>query len=426
MTCPTRQQLLDDVLNWVANEVDGISRKRSTAAVRDPNAVRRSDRSQRAAAAFPRVNRNCARRHAVKLPEIRHFSAASDNSSLADMASTTCVEWGATDAAPLASRWFEGGTPSDGDVKMDTGELALLVGTATAAIILAILWALRGGRPVRVRRRKVELAPSSDFAAIREVASGQDEVAAVAQRLVAAAKEPWRWEIADVLAHSSLDQSSLRTLCARLSALGLCNVSPIDPAVGSRFETATMSAPVNPSPEDVWIVADVRNSGYRVGAGAALKAQTEISTIDAWVLLDERCPVGRVLGSRAEDLLPGGRDGRRRWRATWGVTYPNELRDMFDEASLQAWRARVIAHMSPAYEGRPGRQLVLTGQAGAVFERSTMEADFDVPRGDAVVAAVVERDGIPQHGLACPGGSPLLLAVVRAMPEIDRELGTGM
>ena len=38
------------------------------------------------------------------------------------------------------------------------------------------------------------------------------------------------------------------------------------------------------------------------------------------------------------------------------------------------------------------------------------------PVGDAVVSEVVLRDGVPQCGLACRGGSPLLVAVVRTKP----------
>lgn len=191
-------------------------------------------------------------------------------------------------------------------------------------------------------------------------------------------------------------------------------VDTIRPAPGERFSPSTMTAHTKTGEDDVWVVADVIAPGFRVGKQVAVKAEVQICTIDYWVLFDESCEVARVLKARASDFVPGGTS----WRATWGLTHPEDLRELLGEPALDRWRARMIANLNPAYAGQPDRQLALTGQEGAAFEESTMQADGEVPAGDSTVTGIVARNGIPQHGLACPGGSPLLLAVVTVDTEV--------
>ena len=74
----------------------------------------------------------------------------------------------------------------------------------------------------------------------------------------------------------------------------------------------------------------------------------------------------------------------------------------------------MIHELNPYYIGREKRQLILTGSPGEPLDTWVDTDDGKRPIGDATVGEVVMRDGVPQYGLACPGGSPLLRAVVRA------------
>ena len=306
---------------------------------------------------------------------------------------------------------------------MDTLEVNILTGTAAAAIVFAIALTLRLGRRVRVQRSGAEIVPSRDLSDVLEVAMRHDNVASIAKRLVDAAEEPWRWNLSEHI--SQLDPTSQRDLLEVLCDLELCDAHRITPSVKEPFDSRIMKTPYSqvPDPADVWIVAGIEKVGYRVTDRVPLKAETTISTIDAWVLLDESCVVGRALRARAENLLPGGDAGRYKWRATWGIKFPEDLRNMFDEPTLAVWRMRMIEDLNPAYDRRPQRQLTLVGYVGHTFEGSTMEARGHAPQGDSVVEALVKRDGTPQQGLACPGGSPLLLAVVKAKRAIRRVMG---
>jgi hypothetical protein len=190
-------------------------------------------------------------------------------------------------------------------------------------------------------------------------------------------------------------------------------VKSIAPAIGERFDHLTMSTAGEPSDDDVWVVTEVAAPGFIVRGRTLDMAQVAVATLDSRVLLDEACPVGRLLSDRADELIPGGKAGAPTWRATWGLSHPEDLRELLGEEQLDTWRQRMMRELNGAYEENGQRQLALTGQAGAIFEPSTMDVEGALPVGDAVVREVVAQDGVAQHGLACPGGSPLLLAVVR-------------
>ena len=141
-----------------------------------------------------------------------------------------------------------------------------------------------------------------------------------------------------------------------------------------------------------------------------------MNTLDYQVLTD--CPVGRACLSN-ELVHPRLAD---KWRAQFGLTNGEDLREIFDETVLDGFRRRLIAELNPHYRDRPERQLQLIGSPGEPFSDLTMMTeDGYSPVGDAVVTEVVLRDGVPQYGLACPQGGPLLLAVVRTRPRTAQD-----
>ena len=140
-----------------------------------------------------------------------------------------------------------------------------------------------------------------------------------------------------------------------------------------------------------------------------------MNTLDYQVLTD--CPVGRACLSN-ELVHPRLAD---KWRAQFGLTNGEDLREIFDEPCLEAWRQRMIAEINPHYRDLPERQLQLIGSPGEPFDSSMETEDGRSPVGDAVVTEVVLRDGVPQYDLACPGGSSLLLAVVRTRPRTAQD-----
>ena len=145
------------------------------------------------------------------------------------------------------------------------------------------------------------------------------------------------------------------------------------------------------------------------------------TSLDYRVLTDPACPVGRAIGERSDELVSGSKTVSSVWRATWGLMYPEDLREIFDETVLDGFRRRLIAELNPHYRDRPERQLQLIGSPGEPFDSSMETEDGRSPVGDAVVTEVVLRDGVPQYGLACPGGSSLLLAVVRTRPRTAQD-----
>ena len=142
-----------------------------------------------------------------------------------------------------------------------------------------------------------------------------------------------------------------------------------------------------------------------------------MNTLDYQVLTD--CPVGRACLSN-ELVHPRLAD---KWRAEFGLTNGEDLREIFDEPCLEAWRQRMIAEINPHYRDQPKRQLRIVGSPGEPFSDLTMmtEDGYSPMEEDSVVIEVVLRDGVPQYGLACPGGSSLLLAVVRTRPRTAQD-----
>jgi hypothetical protein len=182
-----------------------------------------------------------------------------------------------------------------------------------------------------------------------------------------------------------------------------------------------MTTTARTTDEDCWVVAaepSADHSGFSVDGRVVMPAQVEVCTVDWWVLSNPECPVGRAVAEGSEDLIAGGSQGAPGWRASWGLSHPEDLRGRicFDEQTLDVWRKRMATDLNKHYLKRPDRCLAITGAVGDVFETSTMESPDSQPVGDAVVVEVVKRDGVRQHGLACPGGSPLLLAVVNTRP----------
>lgn len=321
-------------------------------------------------------------------------------------------------AAELAMAWISHEATAELEVwkERDMKTLSLIIGIAAGAAVLAIVILVRRGERVRVANR--DLAPSDDLRALIELAEGGHQASALAAELRAKADEPWSWRLEDGLGALD-DDASRRFLLSGFAAVRPSDVSAFSPERGERFDRKRMAADhVSMSEDDVWLVAEDTPDemlGYARGARTLVKAGVEVCTADWLALSTQGCVAGEAIIARADELIAGGAARRALWRAPWGFTFPEDLREL-PESALDEWRRGMMAALNPYYEGRPERQLRLVGGPGEPFDSAMESADASGPIGDAIVDEVVERDGIPQHGLACPGGSPLLLAIVRTAP----------
>lgn len=433
---PSRERLFEDAIQSIARQIDDA---RARHAVESAEGARQrslreraQDRIKEGARRLPLVGDivpEKARPVAARLPALDLYLARAEGQrrlqmgatlpeedELAAIAVAICDEWRKPRAGKLATAWFNG---RDVDVErlMNTDErtIAILVGIAAAAAVLAVVFFVRRGRTARVSPRH-ELAPSSDFQALISVAAGEGDAAAIAARLLSEIAEPWSWRLTDGL--RGLSPADQRSLLSALAAQDLCAVSPFAPKAGDDFDSSRMSPSASLNTDDLWIVASNTpedRRGYHVADRVEVLAAVEVCTADWWVLSRAGCTVGEAIIERADNLIAGGRAKAASWRAPWGFTFPEDLRGL-PETVLDGWRQRLISELNPRYRDRPERQLVLVGSPGEPFESSMETEDGRSPVGDTVVSEVVLRDGVPQYGLACPGGSPLLLAVVRTRP----------
>ncbi len=437
MSTISRESLLDDAVAWLSTRADRAIAARYASQARSSSQREHQSYTERAARKipvvrrlvdeppttpryeeYPRVGRSIARSSARGRVE---FPVAEIDEGLdaCSVAGAICAAWREPRARSLAVAWL-----SDEDfdeevvMNMDAKTIAILVGVAAAAAVLAVVWVLRRGRSVRLPAR-TDISPSDDFVSLRRVADARGQGAEVASRLIADAKEPWNWSLAPEL--SSLSAQEKHRLLAGFVAIGASDVQVVRPKAGEAFNARTMRPVARITDDDCWVVAGEPSDdhvGFAIAGRVVVTAQVDVCTADWWVLSQRDCPVGRAVADGADDLIAGGRDGAAGWRAPWGLTHPEDLRGRlgFDEPTLEAWRARMASGIKKYYVKRPDRCLAITGMVGEGFETSTMEDPHGPPVGDAVVVDVVLRDGIPQHGLACPGGSPLLLAVVSTKP----------
>ena len=320
------------------------------------------------------------------------------------------------EAGRLAAAWIGGADLRKEDSYLeDSSTIEIVVGVAAAVVVLVVIWAVRRGRRVTVPGVK-EVAPSGDFIVLKDIAQGQGDAADLATALVDDIPEPWRWSLEAHVVNSDADQHWLLDAFVD-HAQG--RVERLTARAGDLHAPDWMSARVDISGDNVWVVSSdtpQEAAGYRRGDRTLVRLEVELCTADWWVLGAEGCPVGRVIKQHTDQLMPGGAEACARWRAHWGLEYPEDLRELCDEDMLARWSERMVRDLNPYYRDAPERHLARTGDLGDLFESSTMETDSEVA-GDAVVTEVVARDGVPQHGLACPGGGALLLAVVRTEPK---------
>ena len=430
MSIVSAEKLRSDVVTWLADRIDEVRRRRAERVARqaaqrsEPQGVvswAKQKARQKAketlglgigqqSVRFQRVDRYAAKRDARAFQEKALASGASltELESPREVARELCMALGEPAAASAVTAWFDNRAPDEGDAVVDMGSLSWVIGVAAAVAVAAFVLLVRRGRDVPVRSKR--LTPSRDFALILDVAKEDGAAADAARLLQSQATEPWRWNLVDRV--SGLEEAARRDLLLRLAERSDSHVETIQPEPGARFDPRTMSTADDLNEDDIWVVTEALKPGFTVGGRTLDPARVEVATLDSHVLLDGSCPVGRLLNERADELVPGGRDGAATWRATWGLSHPEDLRELLAETLLDQWRTRMIDGLNEAYRGETARQLVLTGEKGAVFEPSTMDVEGDPPVGDAIVEDLVARDGVPQHGLACPGGSPLLLAVV--------------
>jgi hypothetical protein len=295
-------------------------------------------------------------------------------------------------------------------MQVETGTLVAILAVAAAAAVAVAIFSLRRPEKISVGSG-MQLAPSEPFRALARVAAGSGAAATLAQRLRAGELAPDQWTPATALA--ALTKGDRRLLLAALAGEDCPGISRIQPSPGAPFDEASMRADAATPPGDRWVVAaPVQESGYVVDGKLALPALVQVCTVDWWLLTLSSCPVGRVIGERADVFLPGGAEAARSWQAPAGLMHPEDLRDLFAEDMLATWRDRLVAEINPHYPEDTQRRLLRTGAPGTAYEMATMEAATGAPSGEAVVVAVLERQGHPQYGLACPGGLPLLLANV--------------
>jgi hypothetical protein len=417
----SRDQLLEEVIHWLASGIDSARCAEESTHLRGdnnskPDTKPQSRYSQREEQACPpRIDLHVARDEGTR--RLKSGAVApGDADALADLAEEICLRWWKhPKSAPLARAWL---AESKLDVEtlkdMDSQTLALIVGVAAAAAVLALVIVVRRGRSIFIAR--LELAPSRDFSALARVSEGKGEAAEIATRIRSEVAEPWSWLLPDGL--RGLSPAAKRSLLSALAERDLCEVSAFAPKAGEDFDASRMSPAVALNTDDLWVIASDTPDGlrgYRIADHVEVLAEVEVCTADWWVLSRAGCAVGEAIIERADNLIAGGLAKAASWRAPWGFTFPEDLRGL-PETVLDGWRQRLISELNPRYRDRPERQLVLVGSPGEPFESSMETEDGRSPVGDAVVSEVVLRDGVPQYGLACPGGSPLLVAVVRTKP----------
>ena len=365
--------------------------------------------------------RDVAKRIAARV--IGELRDSPDGSPSEDWRSTTesiCRRWGKPDVGNLAVNW---GAENCGSRISKGYPREHLVEAATVAVLTGAERLVRSGNRVYIPRLGVELNATADYSAVRMLAMGNCKEAELARRALASQEqdpehwtEPWNWDLEqEARRWGHWSEEDRYGLLARLAEYDACGLGVFTSAPGSRWNrklTRPCKAPAE-GDDGVWIVVETCRQGIRTASNAVMcKEKARISTVDATVLFDGTCPVGRWLRSRGRDLVPGGEQGYWTWRARYGFHFPGDLRDDFDEKTLANWRRRMVREINPQYDGSPACQLEVTGHEGDFFRASTMDVCGDVPAGDARVSGVVERDGVLQQGLACPGGNPLLLAVV--------------
>ena len=344
-----------------------------------------------------------------------------DTDAVEDLAEEICARWESPQSAPLARALL---TKSTLDMKplmnMDSQHMAIIVGVAAAAAVSALVIVVRRGRNLFLHSdptKKIE--PSANFSELMRIAQGDGEVAMIAACITSKVTEPWSWRLKDGL--RGLSSEEKRSLLSTLAEHGLSGVSVFAPKAGDKFNESRMSTMLTINTDDIWVVANNtpdHRRGYCLDGRVEVHAEVEVCTADWWVLSSAGCAVGQMIIERAEELIAGGHAKRMSWRAPWGFTFPEDLRGRTEltEIVLDKWRQRMIDELNPYYPDRGERQLTLVGSPGEPFDSSMETQDGRNPIGDTVVSEVVLRDGVQQYGLGCPGGSPLLLAVVCTQP----------
>ena len=419
----TRDQLFTSALLWMANRVDAARNHHFDASAR---AAREQSWPKAWAQGFnpsavprpKRIDQARARTRGEQKLEVSEITSA--HIDLPKLAEAICAEWKQTGARGLAVAWLTSAPITlEADLIGDEQTLATLIGIAAAAAVVAVVIFVRRGAKASLPAlpSSPQLQPSADFLALRSVATGDGEAATIAVSIRDSAREPWAWMARDGIL--KLADGNKRTLLEAFAASDSCGVSRIWPAAGEAFVVERMATAARTPTDDRWVVSAPVNAsqvGYLMGTNVVLRANVDVCTIDWWLLSSPNCPVGNAIKERVDDLIAGGKAGASGWRAPWGLAHPEDLRELFDEAALDTWRKRMVAELNPYYSGRAERCLSIIGASGDVFESQIMETAGAAPIGDAVVEEVILREGERQHGLACRGGSPLLVAIVRTRP----------
>lgn len=364
------------------------------------------------------IDRQVARRDAEQLFEAALARAAPALADEATLAVEFCKSLGRPAAGPLAHACVLGNMDLVRDVRMEQHAIVAIIGVASAAAILALVVVAR--RQGRATFQGRSLSASKDFESLRRASLRDDRAGQIAARFLSGVREPWSFRFTSERGRPEGEPapSDLRLLFSALAEDGESGVRAIVPAPGDRFDTKTMQARVPTDSDSVWLVAEPLEplefgfSGHR--GEVVVRAMTTTCTADWWALThaSTECPVTRAIRGDPERYTGLEPALAPMWTAPQGLRTLADLRRVFDEATLASWAARLLRDLNPAYDGRLGRQLRLLAPAGEPYDASTMKTLGTFPLAHANVVAVGEREGIPQRGLGCPGGTPLLYAIV--------------
>lgn len=357
------------------------------------------------------------RRQVEQIAE-KHFArgivtASADERSSAEAAGVICREWGRPEAALLAQAWLRADDKELKGAFMDTKSVAVLIGVAAAAAVLALVLLARRNTSVTVHGR--EFRVSTDFSALQRVRDQGGAAADVTRYILDSERSPWDFRLEPAVGR--LSASDKRTLLSALAAIN-AGVEVISPAPGAAFVPEQMNSARVVKDGSAWTVAaapPAAKVGFLLHGRTVVPAEVDACTADWWclALADPACPVASAVRADPDQYVGLDAEYASCWSVVQGFSAFTDLRAEFNESTLNSWSERLRERLSLWYPASSGRLPVTFGSAGDRYDASVMKPTDAAPEADARVVAVEERDGLPQLGLGCVGAPPLLYAVVR-------------
>ena len=165
--------------------------------------------------------------------------------------------------------------------------------------------------------------------------------------------------------------------------------------------------------EGSWLVREILEQGFSLPDGIPIsRATVQCETTDWRVLSTHDHPISTYVLESERGFVSDDLGYRCSWRARQGFLDAHRLRDQFDERALQDWAVSLATAFADGptkgSAGVPER----VGAPGQRFLSLQMIQNGADVLGDADVVSIVDRDGVPQFGLAAARGLALLPAVV--------------